>query len=293
MRAYPQILKMLRIELVDNRKTPAILPQKPDQPGLADYPNHFVTVLLHHDDAVHAAAKRFDCRRQVGRHGECRQRFLGPEVLDILQWDLASLPCFLRQFLKRSELVVGRVGQSHRQQEVRIEIRVVKRADSRGMLSGLPNQQNRGARLDQNLQNDLAKVGSLHDIENFLLLGRCEAAETHVGSLLNSGIDLHKLEIVWADKLPYRYLPPVTARKGRVRWILDRGIVDEILDGRLGHGLRAPRPGRLGDAVQAVSEAVSVRRRCRREVRKMHGRVSRVRGAGVGAGARRGNGRLG
>ena len=65
LRPNIKILDGLRVELVNGRETSAVLPQKSDEPQLAQDSNDIVCALMDYHDPMYASSERLNRFRQV------------------------------------------------------------------------------------------------------------------------------------------------------------------------------------------------------------------------------------
>jgi hypothetical protein len=88
-----EIAQMLSIDLLEDRKAPAILPQKSDQTALTKDASDCTGLLIPDHCTVYAPSKSFDGLDQVGILIEKSQGFLLAQVLDLSKWYRFPFSC--------------------------------------------------------------------------------------------------------------------------------------------------------------------------------------------------------
>lgn len=88
-----EILQDLWIQMIDDRKGAAVLPQEVDQIPLAEDTNHIVCSLLGDQNAMCSSSEELDGRRQVRGFWKHDKWRLLRQGQDVVQWYWLSLTC--------------------------------------------------------------------------------------------------------------------------------------------------------------------------------------------------------
>jgi len=96
----PEISQILREQLINHGETPSILPQELDHSRLAENPNHIVSALFDHDNAMGTPSKRLNGSQQTRGMRKRGQWVVSSQVFHISQRDGASLPRLPQELLE-------------------------------------------------------------------------------------------------------------------------------------------------------------------------------------------------
>ena len=108
---------------------PSVLPEEAQQLELGEYADDVHRMLLHDDDSMNAAAEYFDRFVESGRVGQDHERLFATQVFDIFEGNRFAGSSLLCKLTERRNLVLFRLGKSDYQQQIRVEIAVVKGAN--------------------------------------------------------------------------------------------------------------------------------------------------------------------